>query len=93
MFQHVKSIISIEKPIGIEKTDRENGGKYDGLVKSLKRRFSVIPAQAVPLRAGQYFHIVRILWIPVFTRMTTFYESIKYGLKKKQDSIKMALIY
>jgi len=25
--------------------------------------------------------------------MTTFYDSIKYGLKKKQDSIKMALIY
>jgi hypothetical protein len=46
----------------------------DGLVKSLKRLFSVIPAQ-VPLLAG-YFHVVRIFWIPVFTGMTTFYDSI-----------------
>ena len=44
----------------------------DGLVKSLKRPFSVIPAQA----GIQYFHVVRILWIPVFTGMTTFYDSI-----------------
>ena len=46
--------------------------KSDGLVKSLKRRFSVIPAQA----GIQYFHVVRILWIPVFTGMMTFYDSI-----------------
>ena len=45
---------------------------YDGLVNSLKRLFSVIPAQA----GIQYFHVVRIFWIPVFTGMTTFYESI-----------------
>jgi len=44
----------------------------DGLVKSLKRLFSVIPAQA----GIQYFYVVRILWIPVFTGMTTFYDSI-----------------
>ncbi len=47
---------------------------YDGLVKSLKRLFSVIPAQA----GIQYFHLVRIFWIPVFTGMTTFYDSIFY---------------
>jgi len=35
----------------------------DGLVKSLKRLFSVIPAQA----GIQYFHVARIFWIPVFT--------------------------
>ena len=44
----------------------------DGLVKSLKRLLSVIPAQA----GIQYFHAVRILWIPVFTGMTTFYDFI-----------------
>ena len=51
----------------------------DGLVKSLKRPFSVIPAQA----GIQSFHVVRILWIPVFTGMTTFYEFIIYGIVKK----------
>jgi hypothetical protein len=45
---------------------------YDGLIKNLKRLLSVIPAQA----GIQYSHAVRILWIPVFTGMTTFYESI-----------------
>jgi len=44
----------------------------DGIVKSPKRLFSVIPAQA----GIQYFYIVRIFWIPVFTGMTTFYDSI-----------------
>ena len=44
----------------------------DGLVKSLKKPLSVIPAQA----GIKYFHVVRILWIPVFTGMTTFYDSI-----------------
>ena len=53
--------------------------KEDGLVKSLKRLFSVIPTQA----GIQYFHLVRILWIPVFTGMTTFYDSIKNGILKK----------
>src|SRR4030042_5342069 len=56
----------------------------DGLVKSLKSLLSVIPAQA----GIQYFHIVRILWIPVFTGMTTFYESIIYSLSKKVGLIK-----
>jgi len=42
------------------------------LVKSLKRLFSVIPAQA----GIQPFQVVRISWIPVFTGMTTFYDSI-----------------
>jgi len=47
--------------------------KIDGLVKSLKVRFFVIPAQA----GIQCFQVVRIIWIPVFTGMTTFYDSIK----------------
>ena len=51
---------------------------YDGLVKSLRSLLSVIPAQA----GIQYFHLVRILWIPVFTGMTTFYESIIYEFLK-----------
>ena len=51
--------------------------RSDGLVKSLKRRFSVIPAQA----GIQYFHVVRILWIPVFTGMTTFYDFTKFYKK------------
>jgi hypothetical protein len=37
-------------------------------------RFFVIPAEA----GIQYFRAVKILWIPVFTGMTTFYDSIKY---------------
>ncbi|NWG04769.1 MAG: WYL domain-containing protein [Syntrophaceae bacterium] len=57
--------------------------KDDDLVKSLERPFSVIPAHA----GIQYFHVVRIPWIPVprslsrtsFTGMTTFYDSIKEG--------------
>jgi len=36
----------------------------------------VIPAQA----GIQSFHVVRILWIPVFTGITTFYEFINLGL-------------
>jgi hypothetical protein len=43
-----------------------------GFVKSLKSPLSVIPAQA----GIQYFQVVRILWIPVFTGMTTFYDPI-----------------
>ena len=35
-------------------------------------RFFVIPAKA----GIQYFHIVRILWTPVFTGLTAFYDSI-----------------
>jgi len=42
----------------------------DGLVKSIKRLFFVIPAQA----GIQSFQVVRILWIPVFTGMTTFFD-------------------
>jgi len=51
----------------------------DGLVKSLERPLFVIPAQA----GIQYFHLVRILWIPVFTGMTTFYDSINSGFSKR----------
>ncbi len=51
--------------------------KMDSRVKGSKSWFSVIPAQAVPPKAGQSFHALRIFWIPVFTGMTTFYEFIK----------------
>ncbi|MDI6764646.1 MAG: hypothetical protein QME83_16705, partial [Thermodesulfobacteriota bacterium] len=47
--------------------------RIDGFVKSLKSPLSVIPAQA----GIQYFQVVRIIWIPVFTGMTTFYDSIR----------------
>ncbi|PIV21876.1 MAG: hypothetical protein COS40_06805 [Deltaproteobacteria bacterium CG03_land_8_20_14_0_80_45_14] len=58
------------------------------LVKSLKRLFSVIPAPAFAgvnssrpaphlMRGIQPFQVFRILWIPVFTGMTTFYDATK----------------
>jgi hypothetical protein len=47
----------------------------DGLVKSLKRRLSVNPAHA----GFQCFQVVRVFWIPVFTGMATFYDSIIVG--------------
>jgi len=50
----------------------------DGFIKSLKNPLLVIPAQA----GIQYFHVVRIFWIPVFTGMTTFYDSINDGFIK-----------
>ena len=53
--------------------------RFDGLVKSLKVRFFVIPAQA----GIQCFQVVRIIWIPVFTGMTTFYDSIRFGSWKE----------
>jgi len=46
--------------------------------KKSEKKVFVIPAQ-VPLLAG-YFQIVRILWIPVFTGMTTFYEIIIFKM-------------
>jgi hypothetical protein len=49
---------------------------FDGLLKGWKGGSSVIPAQA----GIQYFHAVRILWIPVFTGMTTFYDPIIFKL-------------
>ena len=34
----------------------------------------------IPAKAGiQFFHLVRILWIPVFTGMTTFCEFTSLG--------------
>ena len=45
--------------------------------KKSEKEIFVIPAQA----GIQYFLIVRILWIPVFTGMTTFYEIIKSETK------------
>jgi hypothetical protein len=44
----------------------------DDLVKSLKRRISVIPAKA----GIQLFQTLKIFWTPVSTGVTTFYDSI-----------------
>jgi len=57
--------------------------KFDELVKSLERRISVIPANPGS-RPGQapessYFKYLKILWTPVSTGVTTFYETIKFG--------------
>jgi hypothetical protein len=56
--------------------------KYDDLVKSLKRRISVIPANpgSGPGQAPEssYFKYFKILWTPVFTGVTTFYENINF---------------
>ena len=55
--------------------------KFDGLVKSLKRRIPVIPANpgSGPGQAPEssYFKFLKILWTPVSTGVTTFYENIK----------------
>jgi len=52
----------------------------DDLVKSLKRRISVIPANpgSGPGQAPEsgYFKYLKILWTPVSTGVTTFYENI-----------------
>jgi len=56
--------------------------KFDGIVKSLKRRISVIPANpgSGPGQAPEssYLKYLKILWTPVFTGVTTFYENIKF---------------
>jgi hypothetical protein len=52
----------------------------DGFARSLKRLFSVIPAQA----GIQSFHVVRIFWIPVFTGMTTICEVVNNGFFRKK---------
>jgi hypothetical protein len=61
----------------------------DDLVKSLKRRISVIPANpgAGPGQAPEssYFKHLKILWTPVSTGVTTFYETINCdGIVKSQ---------
>jgi hypothetical protein len=53
-------------------SDKRIISHLDGLAKSLRRVFSVIPAEA-GIQSSKAF---RILWIPVFTGMTTFYEFI-----------------
>jgi hypothetical protein len=55
---------------------------FDDLVKSLERRISVIPANPGS-RPGQapessYFKYLKILWTPVSTGVTTFYETISF---------------
>jgi hypothetical protein len=56
--------------------------KFDDLVKSLKRRISVIPANpgSGPGQAPEssFFKYFKILWTPVSTGVTTFYDSIKF---------------
>jgi len=55
---------------------------FDDLVKSLKRRISVIPANpgSGPGQAPEssYFKHLKILWTPVSTGVTTFYDSITF---------------
>jgi len=52
----------------------------DDLVKSLKKGISVIPANpgSGPGQAPEssYFKYLKILWTPVSTGVTTFYETI-----------------
>jgi hypothetical protein len=67
---------NINLAISIEPQKRILNANFDGFVKSLQIRFSVIPAQA----GIQSFHVVRILWIPVFTGMTTFCEIINFAM-------------
>jgi hypothetical protein len=45
--------------------------KFDGFVESPKLPISVIPAKA----GIQHFQMVIIIWTPVFTEVTTFYET------------------
>jgi len=56
--------------------------KQDDLVKSLKRRISVIPANpgSSPGQAPESscFKYLKILWTPVSTGVTIFYENIKH---------------
>jgi len=60
---------------------KDFANKIDDLVKSLKRRISVIPANpgSGPGQAPEssYFKYLKILWAPVSTGVTTFYDSIK----------------
>jgi len=74
--------------------------KFDGLVKSLKRRIPVIPANpgSGPGQAPEssYFKFLKILWTPVSTGVTTFYEIIKFGknwknLSEKKSSVRIDL--
>ena len=63
------------------KIKNRNTLKFDDLVKSLKRRIPVIPANpgSGPGQAPEssYFKHLKILWTPVSTGVTTFYEIIK----------------
>ena len=50
----------------------DSGAFLDGFVKSHKTSFSVILTKVGILS----FQLVQILWIPIFTGVTTFYDSI-----------------
>ena len=60
---------------------KDFANKIDDLVKSQKVRFPVIPANpgSSPGQAPEssYFKYLKILWTPVSTGVTTFYEIIK----------------
>ena len=53
---------------------------YDDLVKSQKRPFSVIPANPGSCPGEEpessSFVELQIIWTPVFTGVTTFYEAV-----------------
>ena len=59
----------------------------DDLVKSLKRRITVIPTNpgSGPGQAPEssYFKYLKILWTPVSTGVTTFHEIISIFLYRK----------
>jgi hypothetical protein len=63
--------------------------RFDDLVKSLKRRIPVIPANpgSGPGQAPEssHFKYLKILWTPVSTGVTTFYENIISGIGKISD--------
>jgi len=62
--------------------------KIDDLVRSLKRRDSVIPANpgsgSGQAPESSYFKYLKILWTPVSTGVTTFYEIIKIGRENRK---------
>jgi hypothetical protein len=63
--------------------------KFDELVKSRKLPFYVIPAKA----GIQSFQSVRRTWTPVFTGVTTFYETVKFdGIVKSPTTVMPDLI-
>jgi hypothetical protein len=59
----------------------------DGIVKSLKLGFFVIPAKAgIQSRLWRDFKDLEILWTPVSTGVTTFYEFINNSNSNKGGS-------
>ena len=49
------------------------------LIEWKRTNCKMITLNKISAQAGiQYFQVVRILWIPVFTGMTTFYEIVMF---------------